>query len=1191
MTTGKRIRLLVLAAVAAIAAACSSSTSTTLVGLSTAVQDLTIDPDGLTTVISFEEAPASVAAVNFEADGGQRPVSVSLSGARATVVWDARVTPSHKVRVVGLPEVDASWRSVSTSDDSAPTFVITSATQDTSDASLGGDTIEVTFSGPRVVESMAEDLNNWDLVVNGTSMDLTGSTFSLDPATQVLDITLGASANLHSTFSLSASNLTSVADTPVDSAQVAGTASGDATAPTLTSVEQNLAQDALGQVVDFTFDEPMDPVFAAIPGDFTLVDHADAIGVTLVLSVEQPSDNVLRLTFSRPVAPGLDTISHSGLMDAHGNAFAAAVEAIGNSSTAVNAFSSVTANTIEGGADTVVVVTDQAFDPDFAEDPARWSMTIGGAAVVMTDQDLSYDLASQTLTITLDSDMRNGDAVIVDAVNQVDVDGEDFTVTAASVSASGDASAPTFVSAVQNRTVDPTGYTVDLTFSEAIHPTQGEDTTNYTFTPAATVDSATIVGSGNVVRVHSTDVILTPGDVTVTIDSDVDDLAGNALGSVSGPNSLTSTDSTAPAPSVVTANANEGADDDTIIVTFDDDMVEAEVEDLTNWDLESPIGTTWDLTGNTVDYNPASRSATLTLDAGGLSLKFDDDLSVAFTTMRDIAGNAVDTSRISGSILAETTLPSVHAAWRHDAPRDGTLDIRFSEPCDNLDDLYDAVTNPTGTRYALRDSSGVLRGYPNSASIVDGGLGVDLDYGFTISLTDTVDVIGAEDLAGNVMFPAMAMAIEAENTAAPAQGSAPTVTAVAGENNDTIVITFSEPMSPWRITDPGQYSVQTNPGGTAVAFGPSDITWDGTSTLTIDLGGPFGDNLTASESYDVDLLVDATNPLRTRQGVALSAVDSQTVSVSGDTVNGPTQAASTALLDTTDANSIIVIFDEAVDETAVEVAANFDYDGGNIATSVTQLSPCVVRATFGVAVAQGFNLTIAQASAQDLAGNTAAADITLAVASDTNAPLLVSVDGSIGAGPGDDTVAITFSEQLDTVTALDVSNYTITNGSALDLTGAGLTWDSVSSTVTIALAPGVELDATQGLSVTVADVADAAGNAMPSPVTLAGTISGDGTAPDFATGFANYRESSSGNVYDLRFDEDVDQAFVADLVNWSTSGTAQPTGVSVLGPDHVRVTLDVALADGEVLQLAAGLEDLAHNQAGALSIDPIDPVD
>ena len=439
------------------------------------------------------------------------------------------------------------------------------------------------------------------------------------------------------------------------------------------------------------------------------------------------------------------------------------------------------------------------------------------------------------------------------------------------------------------------------------------------------------------------------------------------------------------------------------------------------------------------------------------------------------------------------------------------------------------------------------------------------------------------------MFPSMLTAIAGEDAGTPAQSGSPTITAIAGENNDTVVIDFNQDMSPWRVTDPDNYDIRTNPGGDQVVFSESDMVWNGTNQLSITLTGPFGDNLQAVENYDVTLVRDPADPLRTDQGVELPADDTQLVAVSGDNTTGPNQVSSRALLDTTNPNAIIVIFDEAVDETSVETPASFDYDGGNIATAVTQLSARVVRAEFAVAIVAAQNLVIQQAACVDLAGNDSGANMTLAVTADTNSPLLVSTGGMVSVGEGGDSFSITFNEQIDTVTGLDITNYTVSNGGALDITGSALFWDSVSSTVTIELPSNIEIDATQSLTITVADVADASGNAMPAPVGLAGTISGDAVAPTIDSAFANRRVDPFGGVIDVKFDEDVDQSYVGDNLNWGTDGASYVQSVEVMGMNHVRLTLDWPMLPGEKIELDAGLEDLAGNAAGALDYAPIDP--
>jgi len=1159
--------------------------------MESAVQDLGYDPTGQTTLLSFDGAHGVFAASQVESDGGQSAIGLAPSGDDLVVTWDARVTPSHRVRVLSNA-VDSSWHAVTTTDSSAPSFSIRTATQDTSDGALGGDYLEVTFSGPPLVETGVDDSSNWQLTVAGQAVDMTGTTMTYNAGTRVATFDLGAMANLHANFWLSVSGIQSVADVAADSNPVQGSATGDTQSPNLTSVVQRLDLDEFGRVLEFSFDKPMDPNSSPLPGHFSVVDHPDAEGYTFVtLVVQQADPSLLHVTFSRPVAPGYDLIAHSGLTGYHGNLVGANQEAF-TSTNAPNGFTSVTAITADNtGGDQIVVVLDQSIDPDFADDATRWAMTVDGNPLTMADQGLSYDFTLKTLTVDLDFDMRNNDAVVVDAVGQVDVDGQDFTVQAAPVSAAGDGSAPTVVAAVQNRTVDPTGYTVDIQFSEDVHSVQGEDPTNYAFTPGASVVSATILGNGNTVRVVSSDLVMTPGDVSLTVDADVDDLAGNAMGSVSGPHFPTSTDQTPPSAWSLTAAAIEGANNDLVDVIFDDDMVASEVQDLSNWSFESPVGNVLDISTCTVTYDASARHAQITLDAADLFLKQDDDVQITLVSMRDIGGNTVDGASVGGTLSSEFNLPGLGTVWRSDAPNDDVLTVRFTEACDQLENLYDAVSNPYGTRYALR-AAGALLGYPTSASALDGGLGVQLTYAAPINLTDTLDVIGATDLAGNLMFPSMASAISAENSTGPGHGSAPVVTAVLGEDNDTLVVNFSSPMSPWGVTDPAHYTVKTNPGGTQLTLLGANFDWDGASTLTITRDQARGEELRGALSYDVTLNALASDPLRSAQGLPLLASDTQLVSVAGDTTNGPTQAASSARLDTTDPNSLLVQFDEAVYRSVVETPASYDLGPGLLADTVKLVSPSVARVTFSAPVTAGQNLVISQASAEDLAGNTAVGDMTLLVIDDSTPPGLVSIAGTSVEGLGGDYVRAVFDEPLDLATALDPLRYAITNGIfTVNMSAVTARWDSTSNTVTLYLPEGEELDPASILSVIVGSVADSAGNIPGAPLSDTGVVTGDVTPPSFSNAWTHFQLDNAGTTIEVLFSEDVDTVFSGDEALWTTTGFADVNSVAVISGDHVRLTLSQAMQPGDTLVLFAGQRDVARNPAGVLQIEPVDPQD
>jgi len=1186
MTHGNRIKYWSAITLLCTLSACSSSSGDGI-SLVSAVQDLVADPDGLTTRIVFSEDPGGIGIGNFTASAGQTATTVSKTSNVVQVVWSDRVTRSHTIRVIGTAGVSNIPRSVTTTDTSAPTFVITSAVQDTSDSMLGGDTLTVTFSGPRVVATDVVDSTNWDLTVDSSVLDWTGSAFSFVEATQVLSVTLGSAANLHSSLTLSATDLMSVADVPLAVTPVAGTATGDAVALTAPTVEQRLSVDPLGRVVDFIFAKPMDPVSGVQTAGFTLNDHVDSTTITLPLSVTQVSDTTLRVTFSAPVVPGLDTIALNNISGYHGNTYAG-TEAITNSSPAVNAYTTVTATTVENqGGDTIVAVTDQAFDPDLAILPARWTLTVDGNTITMADQTMTYDLGTRALTIELDFDMVNTDVVVLTAVGMADVDGEAFNgAPGFGVTAAGDATKPTLVSAMQNRTIDTTGMTVDVTFSEDMDPTVAMNTALYGFSPAVVVNTAALVGgSGSIVRL-ATDTPIVPDDFTFSVVGLVADLAGETIDlGATTPVAVTTTDSLDPSILAISSNAIEGADNDTIVVLFNDSMVSAEVESAVNWVVESPSGTPITVTGCTVSY--ANDSATMILDSGGIALKGGDSVRVVLNTMRDVGGRTVSATPGTGAVVGELNLPMAHSVWR-DMTNTDQLVLHFSEPCDRLQDLYNASTNIPGSRFAVRDDdmAQTLRGYPVSATILSGGLGVRLSYGFVIDLDDTLDVLGVTDLAGNYMFPAMDMDIADEVSAVPAQDGGGVLTALEGEDNDRILVSFGQEMNPWKLLDTNQYSVALNGGGGTLDLTDATLevfTLNPTQVLmTLDNGT--GADAQFPLNYDIQLNVDPTNPLRTSQGVPLASPDTVIVTTTGD-LREPLEAFSAALTDPLDTTALFVVFNEAVELTSVSTATDYVFNGGAATgTAVTFVSPRVVRVVFDNTVSSGANLVIA-AGSEDLAGTPTPGFMTIAVTDDIASPLLSSITPTAVEGLGRDTVVIQFNEVLDLTTALDDANYTLTNGSTVfDLTSATFTWFSVDSAVTVRLPDAIDLDPGQSFTVQVDGVKDVSGNTL-SGASLGAVIVGDAVAPSLENAFVNLRENVAGNVVDVQFSEDVDAAFVGSAGNWTASGAQTVLSVASVDASHFRITLGTPLGATDTLDIT-GATDPAGNVAGALSIDP-----
>jgi hypothetical protein len=1127
-------------------------------------QDLTLDPDGELTVLTFSSSPPALVAGDFEADGGQNAITAIINGLTVTVTWDARVTPDDRVRVVGVPGVLGSWNSVTTTNAAAPTFSVVSASQV---VGLGNDTISVQFAGARVIETQAEDLSNWSVEVNSATLDLTGSVFSLNPLTQVLSITTGANANLHASFDLIALDLHSVAATQLATTPVVGAATGDTTPPTLVSTVQNLAEDEFGRVVDVTFNEAMDPLFATAIGNFV-----PALPEIAIL-VEQPSPEILRVTFTGPAVPGLDTISLENLVDAHGNAFPTSLENVAQGSTVANFFTGTpVATTVANvGGDFVDAFFVQGLDPTTATDLAAWTLeSPTGTNIPLAGGRVTYDVLTKKLHLfNLPSEILNGDSFLLratPAAEPYDVDGELFT-DIFNGTVAGEVDAPTIVTLVQNRFFDPTAQTIDVTMSEDLDQTTAETTGNWSVT-GANVTLAELQPGLRMVRL-TLDAPAIPGANTVSA-LNVRDLAGNAM-APAGPLAITTNDITAPSASSPVASAVEGANDDTLFVVFDDDMIQAEVEVPASWTAESPVGTPLDTSNASVTYDPISRTATMVFDGGdGINFKRDDDFNVAFVAMRDLGANTVTPDVLVGTITAESNLPALDSVWVETA-FSNQVHVRFSEPCDHLDDLLGLTT------YTVRDSGGTVKGTPATATVHADDLGAELVFGFAVvAASDTLDVGGLTDLAGNYMFPAITAAIEVEDAAEPALAGTSGGVTVSGEANDTITAVFDRRPSLWGLMNSANWTLAQ--GVTPVSLTNSTFSFDGALTVTIDFDRPTSPNLGTGLNYD--LTVDN---LMSAQGVAMSVASLDGFAATGDVV-APLLPAGRARLDAGSAlDTVLVELDEALDPADAVNPLLIDINGTTNPDTTVAAGRRTVRAFFsgGVTTADTVNVNL-----RDLAGNPGVASQVVNVV-DVAGPLVTSADGVAVANAGGDLVNIHFDQPLEPGSGLSAGNYTVTNGgNAVSLAGASIGYRSATNTVTIRLAAGNELLPGAGLVVTVDNVTNHGGLVINPPANIGGAVTGDLTAPAFSNAFANYREDAGGLVIDVRFDEDVDPFYANDLLSWSGSGGQSVLGVVTLDGRTFRLTLDLPLAGGETLD-HLDLYDLAGNGTGPISFGPV----
>lgn len=1168
MAFGKFARLSVGPALVLALSACSSDSSDDKV-LRSVLQDLGLDDSGETTVLTFSaKVPATLGPGNFEASGGQLATLVTVNSDQVTVVWDERVTPSHSVRALGFG-VDKEYVDVTTSDSAAPTFVIAGADQN---PGLGSDALVIQFSGPKVVEAAAEDAANWVLTVNGQQLDLTGSVFDLDTPSQALTVTLGPLANLHASFDLAPTTaVTSVADVPLGTAPVLGAATGDTSPPVLFSAEQNLTEDEFGRVVDFTFSEAMDPVFSVNLFSF------DAGFPVFATQVEQPADDVLRVTFTEPVIPGLDSVNLTSLLDNHGNAFADTSTPVVAGSTVANGFDTgPDVSTVENfGGDTVVATLLQAIDPETAEEAGRWLLeSPTGSNVDLSSAAFTYDFQAKTLTVVLAAaDLITGDSFTFGSAGAgsgaLDVDGQEFLASAAGTVV-GDATAPSVAAIVQNRQLDPLGLTYEATLSEDVDAVQAETTTNYVFSNGASAQSATLLAGQDVVRL-TLDMLVLPGTDTVDVQNLVD-LAGNAMGLETGI-APTSTDITEPAPSVAQATAVEGADDDTVRVVFDDHMVPADVTDLANWVVQSPIGNVFSPLVGSVSYDEGTRAAVLTLT--GTNLQRGDDFAVHLVDAQDLGGNVVDSTPLTGAVDAETRFPELASVWVEDAPSNTNVHLRFDEPSENFDPA-DGLT-----RYVVRDSNGFdVGGGTPTVSVDADGLGATLSYALAlVAGSHTLDVSGVTDLTGNQMFAVEAVPIDAEDAAEPAlEPGMQTYLAVPGERNDTLTIVFDRPVSSWGLLDPANYAMTD--GFTSVDFTTAEFSFDGDRTVSVELDNGF--------NFDNGAYTLTVQNVLSVQGVAMTAPSVEAASADLLTdASGPNLVASRTRLDAQNpTDAVLVEFDEAVDVAEAATISNYTIAGLGDADSVLQLGARTVRATWnaGVTVGQVVDVTMT-----DLASNSSGLQSQAVQAVDTSGPAVSAVAGTMVPGTGGERITVTFNQPVGG-SALTPGNYAFTVlGAPLDVSGAGFVYDSGSNQVELTLPDTFDFQVGDSLNAVVSGVISLAGITMSPPANINGPVSGDATGPVILAAFVNRREGTLNRIVDVLLSEDVDQATATNPSSYALlDSLGMPiatvvTSVEVLRGDALRLTLNAALGVGDEILLVVA--DMAGN-LGASSVTP-----
>ncbi|MBI5003560.1 Ig-like domain-containing protein [Candidatus Kaiserbacteria bacterium] len=149
------------------------------------------------------------------------------------------------------------------------------------------------------------------------------------------------------------------------------------------------------------------------------------------------------------------------------------------------------------------------------------------------------------------------------------------------------------------------------------------------------------------------------------------DIAGNRLTATSTTYATTTPTADTSAPTVTFANADNFG----VAISFSETMRTGgspnAVDNIANYTIESPTGTSISLGGKTVTYDPGTRTARIS----GLSLQNGNTFKVTIATpVQDLAGNGISTSGTPAGNLAYGTVQSSSDTGGSLGPGGGTID-------------------------------------------------------------------------------------------------------------------------------------------------------------------------------------------------------------------------------------------------------------------------------------------------------------------------------------------------------------------------------------------------------------------------------------------------------------------------------------------------------------------------------------
>jgi hypothetical protein len=588
----------------------------------------------------------------------------------------------------------------------------------------------------------------------------------------------------------------------------------------LQSVVQDRTVDPSGRTVRMSFGVPL---WAATATDS---DHYVASGRQKVETIRLASPSSVILEFDQLVIPGETTFEIAGLLTSDGTPVPpVAGVSLASTDTVGPTVTAAAATAVENARNDVITVRfDDDMIPAEVIDSAnlRFEHPIG-TAISLEKTARSYDASKRELTVVCNDasaaiDLHFGVDWRLSLEGARDLGGNALAAVTLSGAVVGDGKPPVVVAATQNTTVDPSGSTVDVAFSEQVDLARAQQILNYVQSngggrPAM---SAVRSASGDSVRVTFASAVM-PGVETLSVQG-VADLASNAM----APDvaiAIRADDAIAPALASVAAITSSGPGNDLLTVVFDEAVLPAGAQVLSNFTLESPIGTPVALGSDTqVHYDPQAFTTTLLLSSQVSPLNLATGASFALTVrnVQDVAGNVVAAVPYTGTVGGDAVAPRVLSQGVVQKtslnPIGTTVDVAF-------DEVVDRVFAERGTSYALDIGQPAIW-----AVAVGRGDIVRVTFAMPVPAGSAVTVQNVKDLAGNTMAAAP-MQVVSEETVPPAVVAA-TATAVSGRQNDVLTVQFTEPVLPSDATSIGNYVLESPPGTVLPLDGFTAVSYD-----------------------------------------------------------------------------------------------------------------------------------------------------------------------------------------------------------------------------------------------------------------------------------------------------------------------------------------------------------------------------